>query len=422
MRVTLRDYQQSAVDRIRAAYGAGHRSVLFCLPTGGGKTVVFCYVAEAAAEKGRRVVILVHRQELVSQSVDALENLGLEVGVIAPGYDEQPDRQIQVASVQSLARRLKRWAGAFDFIVIDEAHHAAAGSWQKCCDAFPDAYRLGVTATPERLDGKALRPWFSELICGPGTWDLMQAGHLSQCKILCPPTGVDFKKLRVLGGDFRKDDAAQAMGRPTLMGDVVGHYQQHIAPATAIAFCVTVAHAEAVASMFVAAGVRAATIDGTLSRNARRELIDGLRTGEVQVLCSCEVISEGTDVPSVGGAILCRPTNSLSLFLQQVGRCLRPAPGKKRRSFLITPATFVATGSRRMCGSGAWMGPKFASKMKSDATPHGSRSALNVSRQSLAGVLLITAPTAGRLSRNPRPSLPGALAKGHCAKSESKTR
>lgn len=328
MRVTLRDYQQDAVNRIRAAYGCGHRSVLFCLPTGGGKTVVFCYVAEAAAEKGRRVVILVHRQELVSQSVEALENLGLEVGVIAPGYDEQPERQIQVASVQSLARRLSRWAGAFDFIVIDEAHHAAAGSWQKCCEAFPDAYRLGVTATPERLDGKALRPWFSELICGPGTWDLMQAGHLSQCKILCPPTGVDFKKLRVLGGDFRKDDATQAMSGATLMGDVVAHYQQHLAPSTAIAFCVTVAHAEAVASMFVAAGVRAATIDGTLSRNARRELIDGLRTGEVQVLCSCEVISEGTDIPSVGGAILCRPTNSLSLFLQQVGRCLRPAAGK----------------------------------------------------------------------------------------------
>ena len=391
----------------------GQGTALFCFacPLAAGKTVVFCYVAEAAAEKGRRVVILVHRQELVSQSVEALENLGLEVGVIAPGYDEQPERQIQVASVQSLARRFKRWAGAFDFIVIDEAHHAAAGSWQKCCDAFPDAYRLGVTATPERLDGKALRPWFSELICGPGTWDLMQAGHLSECKILCPPTGVDFKKLRVLGGDFRKDDATEAMSGATLMGDVVAHYQQHLAPATAIAFCVTVAHAEAVASMFVAAGVRAATIDGTLSRTARRELIDGLRTGEVQVLCSCEVISEGTDIPSVGGAILCRPTNSLSLFLQQVGRCLRPAAGKKRRSSSTMPATFVATVFRRMCGSGAWTGPKFASKMKSDATPHGSRSALNVSRPSLAGVLLTTAPTAGHLSPNPRPSQKDASAR-----------
>ena len=330
MRVTLRDYQQNAVNWIRAAYAAGRRSVLFCLPTGGGKTVVFCYVAEAATAKNRRVVILVHRQELVSQSVEALQNLGLDVGVIAPGEPEQPEKMVQVASVQSLARRLHRWADAFDFIVIDEAHHAAAGSWQKCLKAYPKAHRLGVTATPERLDGKALRPWFDELICGPGTWDLMQAGHLCQTKILCPPTGVDFKKLRVLGGDFRKDDASDAMAKASLMGDVVAHYRKHLEPNTAICFCVTVAHAEAVAAKFSAAGVRAAVIDGTLNRIARRELLDGLRTGEVQVLCSCEVISEGTDVPSVGGAILCRPTNSLSLFLQQVGRCLRPAPGKEQ--------------------------------------------------------------------------------------------
>ena len=330
MRVTLRDYQQNAVNWIRHAYAKGCRSVLFCLPTGGGKTVVFSYVAEAAVAKGRRVVILVHRQELVSQSVESLEALGLEVGVIAPGEPERPDLPIQVASVQSLARRLHRWADAFDFIVIDEAHHCAAGSWRKVCDAYPQAHRLGVTATPERLDGKPLRPWFDELICGPGTWDLMEAGHLCQTKILCPPTGVDFRKLRVLGGDFRKDDATEAMSGATLMGDVVAHYQQHLAPGTAIAFCVTVAHAEAVTEKFKAAGVRAATIDGTLNRTARRELIDGLRTGEVQVLCSCEVISEGTDVPSVGGALLCRPTNSLSLFLQQVGRCLRPAPGKEQ--------------------------------------------------------------------------------------------
>ena len=119
MRVTLRDYQQNAVNWIRAAYAAGKRSVLFCLPTGGGKTVVFCYVAEAATIKGRRVVILVHRQELVTQAREALENLGLDVGVIAPGEPEQPKKMVQVASVQSLARRLNRWAGVFDFVVID---------------------------------------------------------------------------------------------------------------------------------------------------------------------------------------------------------------------------------------------------------------------------------------------------------------
>lgn len=328
MRVTLRDYQQQAVNEIRAAYRRGHRSVLFCLPTGGGKTVVFCFVAENAVKKGKRVAILVHRQELVSQAVDALKGLGLEVGVIAPGHPEDATKAVQVCSVQSLVRRLDRWADAFDLIVIDEAHHAVAGSWQKILSAYPDAHRLGVTATPERLDGKGMRDQFSELICGPGTWDLMQAGHLANCRIYCPPTGIDFKKLRVLGGDFRKDDAAGQMSKPDLMGDVVEHYKRHIFPGTCIAFCVTVAHAEAVARQFKAAGVRAAVIDGTLSRTERQSLIDGLRTGEVQMLASCEVISEGTDIPSVNGCALLRPTQSLSLYLQQVGRCLRPAPGK----------------------------------------------------------------------------------------------
>ena len=328
MRVTLRDYQEEAVNEIRAAYGRGHRSVLFCLPTGGGKTVVFCFVAENAVKKGKRVAILVHRQELVAQSVDALQALGLQVGVIAPGHKEDRSKSVQVCSVQSLTRRLDRWGDAFDLIVIDEAHHAVSSSWRRILDAYPDAHRLGVTATPERLDGKGLRDQFSELITGPGTWDLMQAGHLADCRIYCPPTEIDFKKIRVLGGDFRKDDAAQAMRRPSLMGDVVAHYKRHIFPGTCIAFCVTVEHAEAVAAEFKEAGVRAAVIDGTLSRTERQALIGGLRTGEVQMLASCEVISEGTDIPSVNGCALLRPTNSLSLYLQQVGRCLRPAPGK----------------------------------------------------------------------------------------------
>ena len=328
MRVTLRDYQQQCVDEIRGAYKRGRRSVLLALPTGGGKTICFSFVVENAVAKGRRVAILVHRQELVDQTGDNLERLGVEFGVIAPGQPEEPDLPVQVCSVQSLVRRLDRWRDAFDLIVIDEAHHCVAGSWRKVLDAYPNAHRLGVTATPERLDGKGLADHFDHMVTGPGTWDLMQRGHLAEARIFCPPTGTDFKKLRVLGGDFRKDDAAEMMTRATLMGDVVDHYKRLVHPQTAIAFCVTVAHAEAVAEAFTAAGVRAAVIDGTLDRYTRRSMIRGLETGDVEVLCSCEVISEGTDVPSVGGALLLRPTNSLGLYLQQVGRCLRKAPGK----------------------------------------------------------------------------------------------
>ena len=328
MRVTLRDYQHQGVEAIRDAYRKGRRSVLYTLPTGGGKTVVFSYVVQNAVSKGRRVAILVHRQELVDQAVESLKRLGVTAGVIAPGREEVSDLPVQVASVQSLVRRLDRWADAFDLIVIDEAHHAVAGSWRKVINAYPQAYRLGVTATPERLDGKGLRDCFDELITGPGTWDLTQMGHLAPCKLFCPPTSTDFRKLRVLGGDFRKDDAEQAMKTAELMGDAVEHYVKHVHPQTAIAFCVTVDHAKYVAEAFNDKGVRAAVIDGTLDKNTRKRMIADLADGEIQVLCSCEVISEGTDVPSVGGALLLRPTNSLSLYLQQVGRCLRPAPGK----------------------------------------------------------------------------------------------
>lgn len=329
MRVRLRDYQEKAVRQIRDAYRAGHRSVLLSLPTGGGKTVIFSYVAEAAVAKGNRVVVLEHRQELVAQARATLENLGLSVGLVAPGEPEQPDLPIQVASVQSLVRRLPKWKHKFDLIVIDEAHHAVAGSWRKVLDAYPEAHRLGVTATPERLDGKGLQQFFTHLVEGPGTWELMQRGFLAPCRVFCPPTNTDFRKLRVLAGDYKKDEAAKEMGKPTLIGDVVKHYKSHLHPGTAIAFCVTVDHARLTAEAFTAAGVRASVIDGTLDRKRRQKMIDGLATGEVEVLCSCEIISEGTDVPSVGGALLLRPTMSLALFLQQVGRCLRPAPGKE---------------------------------------------------------------------------------------------
>ena len=328
MRVTLREYQQQCVDRIRDSYGRGNKSVLLALPTGGGKTICFCFVVENAVAKGRRVAILVHRQELVDQTGDSLEKLGVEFGVIAPGQPEDPHLPVQVCSVQSLVRRLDRWRDAFDLLVIDEAHHAVAGSWRKVIDAYPNAHRLGVSATPERLDGKGLADHFDDMVIGPGTWDLMQMGHLSEARIFCPPTGVDFKKLKLLGGDFRKDDAEEAMTKASLMGDVVDHYKRLVHPMTAIAFCVTVEHAKSVAAAFNEAGVRAAVIDGTLDRYTRKSMIRGLETGDIEVLCSCEVISEGTDVPSVGGALLLRPTASLGLYLQQVGRCLRKAPGK----------------------------------------------------------------------------------------------
>ena len=339
--VSLRPFQASAVAEIRGAFMTGYRRVLFVLPTGGGKTHTFVHIAEQAAIRGNRVCILVHRQELVDQASSSLDAIGCQHGVIAAGYRTDLRHTVQVASVQTLARRLHTIpAGFFQLLIVDEAHHAVAGTWARVLGAMPHSRILGVTATPERLDGRGLEDQFDVMIEGPdaawltappaGQGQGPGGGFLVPCRIFAPP-GIDLSGIRRF--DTKKGhEASEAILRQgQAMGDAVSHYRRTIADVhngTAIAFCCSVAHAEAVAEAFRSQGIAAATIDGTMDRGNRRRTIADLGTGQLKVLASCDIISEGTDIPSVTGAILLRPTDSLSLHLQQVGRVLRPCPGK----------------------------------------------------------------------------------------------
>ena len=331
MKLTLRKYQQQGVNSIRLEYMAGRNRVLYVLPTGGGKTVIFSYIAEQAAAKGNRICILVHRQELVSQTSQALHGLGVAHGIISAGYTMDLSHGVQVASVQTVARRLHQIpASFFQLMIVDEAHHAVAGSWAKVLSWFSTAKVLGVTATPERLDGKGLADKFAAMIVGPDAAWLESQGFLAPARYFIPPgMGIDWNSLKHRGGDIDERDAARAiMATAQAVAGPVTQYQAHLAGSTAIAFCCTVEHAQLVARGFNEAGIPAAVLDGKLDRLTRRRRIQALTTGEIKVLTSCQVISEGTDVPSVGGCLLLRPTDSLSLYLQQVGRCLRPSPGK----------------------------------------------------------------------------------------------
>lgn len=329
MKVKLRKYQEEGVNNLRLGFMRGTRCCLYVLPTGGGKTVIFSHIAEQAAQRGNRICILVHRQELVDQASRSLQALGMDHGVIAAGRSMDLSHSVQIASVQTLARRLHRVpADFFGLLIVDEAHHAVAGQWSKVIDHYARAKVLGVTATPERLDGQALGHFFQEMVIGPDAAWLTEEGYLAPARVYAPPNKLDMSGVRKLGGDYRMNEAEQQLQQAGIMGDAVTHYRRHLAPGTAIAFCCTVAHAQAVADAFNSAGFPAAVIDGTMDKNTRRGLIEALGAGRIKVLASCQIISEGTDVPSVTGAILLRPTQSLGLFLQQVGRCLRPAPGK----------------------------------------------------------------------------------------------
>jgi superfamily II DNA or RNA helicase len=321
--MNLRPYQQKMVDAIRLQYQLGKRSVLAVLPTGGGKTICFSYIADAASRKGNRVLILVHRAELLDQ---ASRSLPMHHGIIAAGRGMDLSHGVQVASVQTVARRLHLLPrDHFQLIVVDEAHHTTAGTWARTLEHFNTAKLLGVTATPIRGDGRGLGEHYQAMVEGPSAQWLTDNGYLADARVLAPP-GFDATGLRKRMGDFDQQQAEQQVR--AIHGDCVSHYRQHLAGQTAIAFCCSVAHAEAVAALFLQAGIPAASIDGKMDASTRRQLLADLGTGRIKVLTSCALIGEGVDVPSVGGCILLRPTASVALHLQMIGRCLRPSGSK----------------------------------------------------------------------------------------------
>lgn len=325
----LRNYQQDAITEIRQAF-AKHRRVLYQLPTGAGKTVIFCEIARQAVNKGKRVLVIVHRQELLRQTISKVSAACIPWGAIAQNYPMQLEWPLQIAMVQTAARRD---IGSYDLIICDEAHHAVAGSWNTIIETQPQAYILGVSATPCRLDGKGLGDAFDVLLEGVVMSQLIEAGYLCAPKVYAASVA-DLTGVRRIAGDYNRGDLDAAMDKPKITGDAVAEYRKLADGKPAIVFCVSVQHAERVAEQFRAEGYRADAVDGSLADDERKRRINGLADGSVQVLTSCDIVSEGTDIPAVECAILLRPTQSEALYLQQVGRALRPVAGKQHAVIL----------------------------------------------------------------------------------------
>lgn len=324
---TLRPYQQTMVSNIRAAFADGAGAVVAVAPTGAGKTVVFSFVAASAAAQGTRTVVLVHRDALLRQTARALSSAGVAHGLIAAGTSPSHDL-VQVASVQTLARRLIRYPNdpryRFSLLVVDEAHHAVAGSWLSVIDRLPDAHVLGVTATPRRLDGRGLDGVFRALVLGPSIAELVADGWLAPARVYAPATRPTTDGVTRRAGDFDRGELAELMDTPSITGDAVDHYRRLCPGSPAVAFCVSVRHAEDVAATFAAAGFPSRAISGRMPVEEIRRATDALSAGDLAVLTSCDLISEGFDCPAMAAAILLRPTQSEALFVQQIGRPLRP--------------------------------------------------------------------------------------------------
>ena len=337
MRLKLRDYQEVAIQDLRARFRAGDRAVMLQIPTGGGKTVVASFVIDGATKRGNNVWFLCHRKELVRQSVTTLNEIGIDCGVIATGFTPNPTAKVQVAMVQTLARRLGKYK-APDLIIQDEAHHLRASTFRSIIDYYPSAKILGLSATPARLDGQGLGiqsgGHFQSMVNGPSLSQLINQGSLCRPRIYAPPISANLDGLHKRYGEFVQSEVAAAMDKPVITGDAIEHYRKICHQTPAIVFCANVAHAEHVAEQFRTAGYTAASIDGTMADHERKGRITALGNGGLNILTSVDILGEGVDVPVVGAAILLRPTASLSLLLQQVGRALRLYPGKEFASII----------------------------------------------------------------------------------------
>ena len=330
----LREYQEDLVSRTRQAFAAGFKAPIIVLPTGGGKTVIFCFVVAGAAAKGNPVWILCHREEILKQISKALTSIGQPHGIIHPKFTPDYSAGVQVCMVQTLGKRLDRMRTTPVLIVTDECHHSLAGTYRKVYNAFPSALKLGVTATPIRTDGRGMGVEaggvYDCIEIGPQIGELIEMGWLTRPEVYAPAEALDLTGLRAKSGDYNGAELEERVDKPQITGNAVAYYTKLCPGEPAVVFCCSVPHAEHVAAQFRAAGYTAQAVDGETDTDRRKDILAGLGTGEIQVVCTCDIISEGTDIPAIACVILLRPTKSLGLFLQQVGRGLRVVAGKLR--------------------------------------------------------------------------------------------
>lgn len=311
----LRPYQNELVEEVRRAWHEGKRAPCIVLGCGGGKSCIVAEIARRTTFNGKRVLFLVHRKELVDQITATFARWGVLMDLCTVGM------------VQTITRRLKKLQKPA-LIITDENHHSLANSYKRIYEHFPDVPRVGVTATPVRLNGDGLGDVNDKLIIGKSTKWLIEHHFLAPYDYYAPSVA-DLTGLHTRRGEYVQEDVEKAMISNTVFGDVINYYRKLAGGKKAICYCASIRHSEATAAAFRDAGIRAAHIDGNTPKAERDRLIAAFRRGDIQILCNVDLISEGFDVPDCECAILLRPTHSLTLFIQQSMRCMRYREGKR---------------------------------------------------------------------------------------------
>lgn len=327
MTIVLREFQEDMLGRTRELMKSGVKSILMQAPTGAGKTVLAGQMLKTASERGFPSWFICHRRELVVQSSRTFARFGIEHGIVAAGFQSNRFQPVQVCGIQTLANRYDRLPRP-GFIVWDEAHHVAASSWAKIRLAFPDAIHVGLSATPERLDGTGLRDFFSHMVPGPAVAELIRDGYLSDYKLFQPTSSVDLSGVHKSMGDFNKRELEAALEKSSITGDALNHYKSLAMGKRAVMFNASIKRSLDAVDRFNAAGIPAMHVDGETDPAVRDDVMRRFGSGELLVLSNVDLFGEGVDVPAIEAVIDCAPSMSLSRVMQRWGRALRPAEGK----------------------------------------------------------------------------------------------
>lgn len=346
--VSLRPYQANAINEIRRRLQAGQKRVMAYSPTGSGKTELAIGIAQFARSKGKRMMFLANRIDLVGQAVERFGRYGIQVGVIQGQNTFHPHAPLTVASIQTLASRQKfGWHFDVDLILIDEAH-ACAGSdqYRQLIRKWNNVPIIGLSATPfSRGLGKEYE-WgrlFDSLVVVSTIRELIDQGYLVDCEIYAP-SEPDLTGVKIVAGDYHEAQLGEAVDKPTLIGDIVSHWRRLANGQQTIVFATNIAHSKHIVEQFQSVGVLAEHCDCYLPEDERNAIIQRFKAGEITVLSNCSLFAEGFDAPATGCMVLARPTKSLIRFIQMCGRVLRPHDGKDKALILDHSGTVRRLG------------------------------------------------------------------------------
>jgi superfamily II DNA or RNA helicase len=328
----LRDYQLTAIEEVREAIRMGYKRILVVAPTGSGKTVIAAEIVKLAADKLRRSMFLAHRRELIYQCADKLVKFGVDHGILMAGEYPYGAADCQVASIQTIVARCitteKLPFPSSDVIIIDEAHRSLAPSYLTVINHYGENVVIGLTATPIRGDGKGLAHVYDYMVQCPSIGELIRLKHLVEPKTFAP-TIPDLTGIKIKRGDYDERELQKAMNQRSLVGDIIEHWQRLASDRPTVVFASGVKHSINLRDEFAKQGIAAAHVDGDTALPERKQIVDDLKVGKVQVVCNYGVLTEGFDEPSLSACVLARPTKNLGLYLQMAGRTLRPADNKE---------------------------------------------------------------------------------------------